>query len=235
MTLESLLEIGPIAGRPDARKLGIAADEGDRKIGESRLMEIPEESLRTAKNEIGDAQAGGEIALPGKIVGGIHGKRDDVIGEAPGTALERRNGDDVSGGAFDVLMDGAKKFAGIGASVLLEDHAFESEMDDEKARARKGFDVEEISKIVSDDAVVGIASGENLIEVDEASEWRKGTDRFVPAARVAAREIHDDVERELKQAKLMDPGFVAIEDEEAGHGSGGSNSETREHCSADPC
>jgi len=227
MAPKDLLEIAPIAGGLDARKLGIAANESDRKIGEGGLMEIPEKSLWAAKNVVGNAQALGEIALPGKIVGRIHGERNDVVCEAPGESLQFRDGDDVNAAALHVLMDGAAELGRIAAGVLLEDHAFESEMDDEEARAGEGFDVEEISEIVSDDAIVGFTGSEDLIEVDEASEWRKGTDRFVPARGVAAREIHDDVQWHLQETQLVDPGFVAIEDEEAGHGVPGSYPETR--------
>jgi hypothetical protein len=34
---------------------------------------------------------------------------------------------------------------------------------------------------------------------------------------VATGEIHDDVERRIEKAKLVDPGFMAVEDEKARH------------------
>ena len=66
-----------------------------------------------------------------------------------------------------------------------------------------------------------------MLQLDEACEWRKGTDGLVPATNVATGQIHNDVERDVEKTQLMDPGFVAVEDEKAGHRARGSNPETR--------
>jgi len=154
MALEDLLEFTPIAGGLDGGKFGIAADESDGEIREGSLMKIPEQGLRSAKYEIGDAQAGGEFTLPGNIVGGVHTERNDVIGEAPGAAFEFGDGNYMGCSALDVTVHGVAEFSGISARVLLEDHAIEGEMDDKEARAGQGLDVEKIGKVVGDDAVV---------------------------------------------------------------------------------
>jgi hypothetical protein len=87
VALENLFEIVPIARGLDAGKFRIVADESDGNSGESSPVKIPKEGSRAAENKTGDAKALREIAMPRKIVGGIHGERYDVILEAPGAAL----------------------------------------------------------------------------------------------------------------------------------------------------
>jgi hypothetical protein len=73
-------------------------------------------------------------------------------------------------------MHGPEEFGGISASALLEDHAFEREMNDQETRTGNGFDVEKIGEIVDDDAIAGFVRGDDFSKRDDTNERRKRAD-----------------------------------------------------------
>jgi hypothetical protein len=117
----------------------------------------------------------------------------------------------VGANSPEILSDGTAEFLGVGFRILLEDEAVYRDVQNEETRARKGFYVEKIGEIVGDDAVVGFAGSEDLEERDKAGVGRDGAHCVVPATRVAAGEADDDIERAVKDVKLVDPRFVAVE------------------------
>lgn len=215
MTAENFFEALPIARGGDAGEFVVAADESDGQGGEGALVKFPEENVFFARDVVGDAQAGGEIAAVGKIIAGVGGEGDDVIVEAPGFSFEVRYGHDVRADQFDVLMDGGAKFGGRRAAGLFESDAVERGVNDEEARGEDGFGVEKIAEVVGDDAIVGGGRGESFREADDAGVGGDGAHGFVPAVGVAAGKADDDVHGLIEDAQLVDPGFVAIEDEKA--------------------
>jgi hypothetical protein len=87
-------------------------------------------------------------------------------------------------------------------------------MDHQYARSDERADVEEVSEIVSDDAIVVFAGGEDIEERNEAGAGWDRAYRSVPSSSMAAGEIDDDVERAIEQSELVNPSFVAIEDQQ---------------------
>jgi hypothetical protein len=67
-------------------------NDGERHAREHSFVKVPEQSAGSPMDVVRNTQAPHEVPAIGEIIGRIRGLEDDIIPEAPGMHLQRRDG-----------------------------------------------------------------------------------------------------------------------------------------------
>jgi len=87
-----LFQVHAITRWCDFRHITVVPHDGDRHVREQSFVKVPEQSAGSPMDVVRNTQAPREVSAIGEIIGRIRGPEDDIILEAPGMHLQRRNG-----------------------------------------------------------------------------------------------------------------------------------------------
>ena len=155
------------------------------------------------------------LARAERIVVGVNAELHNVVREPPGLAFEHGRRDDVAPDRIDIRVEHVFHFLRVDGGPLLLQSAFERMVQHEHPRLRAEPDVEQVCRVVRDDAVVARRRRERLRQGHEAGVGRPRPHPLVPSFIILAPQVYDDVEPIAQDAELVNPGLVTIENEQS--------------------
>ena len=218
MAAEDALQVVPTVGGADVgqvRVVGVVPHQADRQAPEGLLVEVPHQDVSSVLDVVRDPQARGRLAAVGRVVVGIDGKGDDVLGQSPTGGFQVRAGHGVAADEGEVLAKHRGEFLGWQVGVFFSGAALEGGVDDDQSRTGQMLDVQQVRDVVGDDAVVRLVAGEHLVQRDNTGVGGNRAHLPVPGLLVPPGEAHDHVHLPVQPAQLVDPRLVTVEHQQA--------------------
>ena len=211
---QQTFEIVPVGRRLHVRHVGIVTDDSHRKAGQRLLVKVPGQEDPLGRDVIGHAQSARHIARAREVGIGIGAVVYHHVRHAPRLRLRSRDRDGVAADGRQIRIEHGAHVARIELGVLLRHAPLKHFMQHQQLGRIHELRIQQIGDIVIDDAVVVCAGRAHLFECERARAGRKGAHAGVPALGVSTGETYHDVELGAEDTELVDPGFVAVEDEE---------------------